>query len=254
MEQNRKIVQGERAKFEQERAEAAKADAARAAKEKADAEALRLDRLRNPAKYLEQDYGPDWHKALTEIHEKGSPPAGMVASELGELEKRITSRLDEVTKGFEEKLAAQQKEQTERALKYGDEAAVQYVQANPDAYPLIHSWEALNSVPAAIRQHFDETFEADGVGEVWTPQQAAQDLEKKFNALVDKAIAIRGAAKDKPKTAPTLPPAAPVPAKTAPETSQPGVWKPVADEREAQERAWRAAVKARNPSTPSPTA
>lgn len=252
LERNRKILQGERAKFDQERADAAKADA----KAKADAEALRLDRLRNPAKYLEQEYGPEWRKTLTEVAEKGTPPAALVASEVGDVEKRLTAKLEEVAKSLEDKFSAQQKAETERALRAADESAVAHVKANTEAFPLINAWDALASVPASIRQHFDETCEWDGEtltkpGEVWTPQQAAEDLEKKFNALVDKAVAIRAVAKPK-GAAPTLPPAVTAPKTTEP--PKPGEWRPVRDDREAADRAWQAALKARTPTNTSPTA
>ncbi len=251
VEQNRKIVQGERAKFEQERAEFSKAQA----KAQQDAEVARQDRLRNPAKYLEADYGPDWRKTLAEVAEKGSPPAELVASGLAEAEKRFAAQVADLRKEFEAKLADQQKAETERALKYGDEAAVQHVKGNPDAYPLINAWDGHASVPASIRQHFDETCEwgEDGklvkAGEVWTPQQAAEDLEKKFKALWEKGNAVFSAKKEQPKAAaPTPLPGAPAPKAETPPAS--AGWSPVPDDRAAADRAWQAAVKAR---TPAPT-
>lgn len=165
------------------------------AKDKAEFEAWRAareDRRRNPAKYLEQDFGQDWYDKLTEYKVSGTPTASLIASELDEREAKLLKRIEEKEAGLLKRMEEQQKAEEERSKAAYLESAVEYAKANSGDYFWISEFGEHASVAAEIERHFiattkqlpDGSFEA---GELLSAKQAADKVEGRIGELVKKA-------------------------------------------------------------------
>lgn len=162
----------------------------------------REDRRRNPAKYLAAEYGADWYDKLSKVRLDGAPTPDLIASE-------VDDKFAAAEKGWEEKFKALEKRYEERETqsaareKQAYEArAVDYVKANAEKFPLIHAFEVADNITGVIEYHFHETAKQDEdgnwtPGEVWTPEQAAAEMEKALTAKVEAADKARAAVKAK---------------------------------------------------------
>lgn len=179
------------------------------AKEKAELaayKAMKADKLRNPGKYLEQDYGPDWKNVIAEFQLKGVTP-DLVASRIDETKADFEKRLADQKAEFEKRLADRDAADTKQGRQYERDQAVEWMKANADKLPWISEFEDHGTVLRYIDEHEKATSTKDDdgndiPGERLTVEAAALEVEKRIDALMERGAAAKakraGAAKSVP--------------------------------------------------------
>lgn len=185
----------ERQKFAEER----KANEERMRKLE-DWERIQSDRRRNPLKYLSQEFGEDWYDKLTQIKVNGTTTPDLIASEFDEREKSLRDEFKSEAQKLREELEKRDAAELAREKASHEAQAVAFVKQNAEKFPLINLFEQHAAVPAAIERHFIETCEQgpDGElipGEMWTPEQAAEAIEKQMLEVEKKILERQKAAK-----------------------------------------------------------
>lgn len=146
-------------------------------------EARQQDKLKNPAKYLQEEFGQDYYEKLSQLQLTGVPPADLLA-------RTVDEKVEAVRKEFEEYKAEVKRREEERALADARrerdtymQKAVAYVQGAEDKYPLTHAFGLVENIPLFIQQHLESTTTEDPEtgeavpGELLTFQEAAERME-----------------------------------------------------------------------------
>ncbi len=242
------------AKKAAEERKAATQERAAFGKEKAEFEewkAMRADRKRNPAKYLQSDFGENWYDTLTKYKLEGAPTPDLIASEMDERFSGLRKELDERETKLLKRQDDMRAEELARSKAEYEASAVEHVKQNADKFPLIGLFGEYGSVPNEIEAHFRRTTKqnADGSwepGEVLTAQQAAEVVEKRIEEIgkkFEEAKAKKQAAK------PDGTPAAPTKRNEPPQrrtlstevtASTGGEWTPPRDDNERMRRSFAA--------------
>lgn len=172
--------------------------------------ATQADKLRNPLKYVEADYGPEWYDKLTQVKLTGVSTPDLLASELEEREKRLNSTFDEREAKLRKELDDFKASQDNAAREEYVQAAVAHVKADKDKYFWLNEFAEYGQVPAEIERHFIATAiqNPDGSiepGEILSAEEAGGVIEKRITELVERAKAAeaRREAAKAPKPAPT---------------------------------------------------
>lgn len=157
---------------------------------------------RNPLSYLEKIYGPEWYDLISKAKLDGVPPPQLIAAEVQEqvsaVRKETAAELEKLRKESAEQLRtiSDAEAKREEARVYSD--ADSYLLANDSKYPHIFAEADAQGVKATlryfIRAHFDSTTRQDEItgeylpGELLSPQQAADSLEKLFAGSHEKRL------------------------------------------------------------------
>lgn len=193
---------------EKQQLEKQRAEIEAKAKEFEEWKQYRADRLRNPAKYLEKDYGSDWYDKLTAVRLNGAPTGDLIASEmdsrLSEFEKKLQAKEAEVNKRFEEL----QRQEQQRAIEAFHSEIASEIKKNIEKYPGIEAFSedpsVWHSVRAEIDNHFQQNKQAilDGELQMLTADEAANIVSKRIEAFGQKFETYRSK-KQPPATPPT---------------------------------------------------
>lgn len=241
-------------KAREESAKREEALAAREAKLK-DWEAQQADQKRNPAKYLQAAYGENWYDKLSQVKLSGSPPAELIASELDDRSKSWESKLSELDAKWAKKWEERDAQDAQRSREAEAHAALSYITSNAEKYPLVHAFEVAGNINGVIEAHFNATCSRDEVtgetvpGEMWTPEQAADQMEKHLSERYQKVALAK---KPTAPTAAVVPPRVSTPQRRTLSTDMSAAspsWTPPKDDRERQQRAeaaWKAVQAARS--------
>lgn len=179
-------------------------------KEVAEYKRLREDRKRNPTKYLQQDWGEDWHETINRIRlEGGKATPELVASEVEDKVGGVKSEMEKKLAALEAKLAEKDKEaqaKEAQAWRNNWEASL-----FGDIEKLSDKHKAVNAllkdpkigqgfkadILSTIEGHFQETSKTDEEtgeqipGELLTADAAAERMEtrlKDLYAVLHKAL------------------------------------------------------------------
>lgn len=185
--QTKRFAQQQR-KFSEERQahEKQRAELDAKAKEYEEWKQYHADRLRNPAKYLEKDYGPEWYDKLTAVRLNGAPTGDLIASEIDSTAAKFTEELkkrDEEMAKLRNEISA--KEQQQAIAAFHSELASD-IKKNIDKYDGIGAFQKDDSVWQNVRhevdKHFHENKEAilAGEKEMLTADQAANIVNKRI--------------------------------------------------------------------------
>lgn len=145
---------------------------------------LQTDKRRNPAKYLEADYGPQWFETVNRAKlEGGTATPELLASELDFRESRIQEQLKKQAEDFTKQLDARDAKEAQAAKAAYDAEAEGYLTSNLDKYPGIKAAGWKTHIAAYIQNHYEETCRKDESGqwvsgELLSPEAAAQGMEK----------------------------------------------------------------------------
>lgn len=220
-------------------------------------EAEHADRKRNPAKYLQADYGENWYDKLSQVKLSGSPPAELIASELDDRSKSWEAKLSELDAKWAKKWEERDQVDAQRSKEAEEHAALSYVTSNAEKYPLVHAFEVQGNINAVIEAHFNATCTRDEVtgevvpGEMWTAEQAATEMEKHLSEKYQK-VALAKQPKASPPPVASVAPRVSTPQRRTLSTDMSAAsptWTPPKDDRERAQRAeaaWNAQKAARN--------
>lgn len=163
--------------------------------------------LKDPMRFLEKRLGPDAYDKISAAKLNGGVTPGMVQLDVEERLSATEKGWQERFEALEAKYAAKEAQATAREKADYEASAIAHVKGNAEKYPLIHVFEVADNVPTVIDEHFRRTSQQndDGEfipGEVLSPEQAADLMEKHLQERVEKW----NAAKAKPATPATPPP------------------------------------------------
>jgi hypothetical protein len=144
------------------------------------------DRLRNPAKYLEKDYGPEWYDKLTAVRLNGAPTGDLIASEIDSTAAKFSAELkkrDEELAKLRQEIST--KEQNQAIESFHHEVASE-IKRNIEKYPGIDAFSDDPSVWQSIRAEIDGHFQKnsqlilDGEMQMLTADEAANIVSKRI--------------------------------------------------------------------------
>lgn len=177
-------LEAEKGQFSGKLSEYEKAEKAR--------KALEQERTRNPSKYLEALFGPDWYDTATKL-KTGTVTPGAVSAQLTEAEQRMEQRFQERERALTERLDRLQQAEEDRARQDIYRQAGEHAKTNSEKYPLTNKYGKAADVGALIEGHFKATSKRnpDGTwepGEMWTPEQGAAEMEKYWAGIRDMVL------------------------------------------------------------------
>jgi hypothetical protein len=186
-----KIIAREKAirREQQKLDEARKSHAA----ELAELESIRAAKsTRDPLTIVRQlGYSPDELAEALLNAGKPATPEMEVRRLSRDLEEHKRSLADREAKA-QAQAEAQRKASIDRETQEFRERTVRHVQANAEKYELIASNGLESAVPQKIEQHYRATFDPDtGRGELLSPDQAAEMVEKEIEERLAKAVATK---------------------------------------------------------------
>lgn len=155
-------------------------------------EQYHAERRRNPAKYLEKEYGADWYDKLTSVKLNGVPTPDLVASEMDERFKSYESKLKTQEETLNKRLEDMQRQEAEKATQAFFAEVVSDVRRNISKYPHIELFQEDGSVwqslTGEIDAHFRKNAQAIHAGEMemLTPDEAASIVDKRIEGLAKK--------------------------------------------------------------------
>lgn len=158
--------------------------------------------LKDPLRFLEKRLGPDAYDKLSAAKLAGGVTPGMVQLDVEERLSAADKTWQEKFVALEKKYEADKLQSAAQEKQAYESRAIEHVKANAEKYPLIHAFEVAENIPHVIEYHFHQTTTQDEDGntvrgEVWTPEQAAAEMEKHLLAKVEAADKARAAVKAK---------------------------------------------------------
>lgn len=154
----------------------------------------RADFKRNPAKHLQNELGEKWYDTLTQVQLTGASTPDLILSEAEDREKRILATIEEREQKMRKEMEDFKSQQDEAEKQAYVQSAIAHVKGDAEKYFWTNEFEEFNAVPSEIERHFIATTvqRPDGSyepGELLTPAQAAEAVEKRIVDLVAKAKA-----------------------------------------------------------------
>jgi hypothetical protein len=162
------------------------------AKEKAEVDEtkqLRELKNRNPRKFLEREFGPEWFEAINKIKlEGGGTTADLAISEADRVRADFEAFKAETAKKAEDEKKERQADEAKRHREEFHNAGQRYLEENKTKFPLIHAAEVAKNLTSHIETHFASTSKSDEegaeiAGEVLTYSQAAEKMESELRRL-----------------------------------------------------------------------
>src|SRR5262245_39022252 len=160
-------------RMETESADAKKADDAR--------RRLEQERVRNPAKHLEELFGPDWYDVATKAKTGTVSPAS-VSSALDERERGLKAYLDEQLKPLKEENAKLRDSLNTQTKRDHSSQAATFAREGGEKYRLINLYKQADHLGGFIQGHHEMT------GELWSFEQGAEALEKYWAGVRDMVL------------------------------------------------------------------
>jgi hypothetical protein len=160
-------------------------------------EAALAERRRNPKKFLEAEYGPDWYDTLTKVKVEGVPTGDLVVSEMEAWKADYEKRLEARDAHWERRLQERDSQADVLEQQAYESKALEYIKASAEKYPLIHAFDVTGSLPGFIYQHFLDTSQTDSTGyivepgELLTPEKASDMMEKTLAAKIENAHKVK---------------------------------------------------------------
>lgn len=150
--------------------------------------------VKDPIRFLQKRLGETWYDKLSAAKLSGAVTPDMVSLEVDDRVTALQKQLQEQSESFKKMLEERDAREERRLQEEHAAQAVNYLKTNADKYPLIHAFEVQGNINAFIQNHFAQTcrYGDDGEvipGEVWTPEEAAGEMEKYLQARLDAAVA-----------------------------------------------------------------
>lgn len=148
-------------------------------------EKLQQERIRNPLRVVETLFGKNWHDDLGKLKTGGVTPE-LVGTQISEAQTATETRLKSLEASLTKQIEELRLAQVEREREDAHRQARGYAESNKDKFPLIHHFGVLDTLGPMIEQHAELTRRA-GKPELWTPEQAAIEVEKYYATMLEKA-------------------------------------------------------------------
>ena len=176
--QREKEMSGLRSEVERLRARAAKAE---------EYESRERNAALDPDAFLKPALGDKWYEALTKakLGDDSNLQIRSLRDELrGEIEKERTANKDRDTQQ-QARLDAERARVSEEERQYVEEFKLEtgeFLKANAEKFELVSALELAPTIADRIKSHFDQT------GRVLSHEEAAGNLEKELDALIEKVL------------------------------------------------------------------